>query len=226
MRVRGNCEHAAPTWTGTKPSPTPSLRPPKPSTNSNPGLSHERVAPGGHMPGAAIRLDAELMSNRSSAPIGLSLAALDRRLGKSSADCCSAVPPTQQRRRDGKAAQIATATEERIDPVVFAGPADLRQPRTYVPTPAAAAAQSAKTPAAILDRPKLTRGPIGPRRPSSLAAPPQRAARVSDCSVAVTERGQHGDRKRSSRRSRSTRSLRRAAWASSAGRHAACLIDC
>jgi hypothetical protein len=37
-------------------------------------------SPGGHMPGAAIRLDAELMSNRSSAPIGLSLSALDRRL--------------------------------------------------------------------------------------------------------------------------------------------------
>jgi hypothetical protein len=45
MRVRGNCEHAAPTWTGTKPSPTPLPRPPKPSTSSNPGLSHEQVAP-------------------------------------------------------------------------------------------------------------------------------------------------------------------------------------
>src|SRR4029453_2789419 len=45
MRVGGNCEHAVPTWTGTKPSPTPSLRPPKPSTNANPGLSHDQVAP-------------------------------------------------------------------------------------------------------------------------------------------------------------------------------------
>src|SRR5215218_8818051 len=45
LRGRGNCEHAAPTWTGTKPSPTPSLRPPKPSTSSNPRLSHEQVAP-------------------------------------------------------------------------------------------------------------------------------------------------------------------------------------
>jgi hypothetical protein len=48
--------------------------------------------------------------------------------GRSSADSCSAVPPTQQRRRVGKAAQIAAAIEERIDPVVFAGPADLWQP--------------------------------------------------------------------------------------------------
>jgi hypothetical protein len=52
------------------------------------------------------------------------------------------------------------------------------QPRTYVPTPAAAAAQSAKTPAAILDRPKLTRGTD---RPSSSvitrsAAPARRLA--------------------------------------------------
>ncbi len=66
-----------------------------------------------------------------SAPIGLFLA-LDRRPGRSSADCCSAVPPTQQRRRDGEAACIANATEERIDSVVFAGPAVLWQPRTYL----------------------------------------------------------------------------------------------
>jgi hypothetical protein len=31
--------------------------------------------------------------------------------GRSSADCCSEVPPTQQLRRDGEAAQIAIATE-------------------------------------------------------------------------------------------------------------------
>jgi hypothetical protein len=71
-------------------SPTPSLRPRKPSTISNPGLNHEQVAPE-DMPGAAIRLDAELMSNRSSAPIGLSLAALDRRLRQMSADSSSTV---------------------------------------------------------------------------------------------------------------------------------------
>ena len=79
IRARGNCEHAVPRWTGTKPSPTPSPRPPKPSTNSNPGLSHEQVAPVatcqerpfGSTPSSC---------HGSSAPIGLSLAALDRRL--------------------------------------------------------------------------------------------------------------------------------------------------
>src|SRR6266480_3004495 len=44
MSMRGNCGAAARTWTGTKSSLTPSPRPPRPSTSSNPGPSHERVA--------------------------------------------------------------------------------------------------------------------------------------------------------------------------------------
>src|SRR5215207_2903103 len=54
------------------------------------------------MPRAAIRLGAELISNRSSAPIGLSLAALDRRLGQIKYRlllCSSADSATTTRRR-------------------------------------------------------------------------------------------------------------------------------
>ena len=38
---RKNSAPAVPIWTGTKPWPTPLPRRPKPSTNSNPGLSHK-----------------------------------------------------------------------------------------------------------------------------------------------------------------------------------------
>jgi hypothetical protein len=59
-------------------------------------------SPGGHMPGAASRLDAELTSNRSSAPIGLSPAVLDRRVGQIKRRlllCSSADSATATRRR-------------------------------------------------------------------------------------------------------------------------------
>jgi hypothetical protein len=58
-------------------------------------------SPGGHMPGAASRLDAELMSKGLSAN-----RTLTRRARPWQIKCrlLSAVPPTQQRRRDGKAA--------------------------------------------------------------------------------------------------------------------------
>jgi hypothetical protein len=68
------------------------------------------------MPGAASRLDAELMSKGPQRQTGSHSPSETADWGRSSADCCSAVPPTQQRRRDGEAALIAIATKERIDP--------------------------------------------------------------------------------------------------------------
>src|SRR5215217_1737123 len=98
------------------------------------------------MPGAAIRLDAELMSNRSSAPIGLSLAALDRRLGHikcrlllcSSADSATARPH--------KSPSLLRNASTRW---YFAGPAVL----TYVPTPAVSTNQLSRSCSAEAPRP-------------------------------------------------------------------------
>jgi hypothetical protein len=71
-------------------------------------------------------LDAQLMSKGPQRQFGLSLAALDRRLGQIKCRlllCSSADSATATRRRgDAEAAQIASASEESIDPVVFAGP--------------------------------------------------------------------------------------------------------
>jgi hypothetical protein len=51
---------------------------------------------------AAIRLDAELRSNGPQRQTDFHLPHSTADWGTSSADSCSAVPPTQQRRRDGE----------------------------------------------------------------------------------------------------------------------------
>src|SRR5215207_5822335 len=139
MRGRGNCEHAAPTWTGTKPSPTPLPRPPKPRTSSNPGLSNEQVAP------LATCQDRPFGSTPSSGRRGLSPnRTLTRR----------ARPPTRADQVQTAALQFrrlsngdATARPHRspslprnASPRWYSpAPAVLWQPRTYVPTPAVSA---------------------------------------------------------------------------------------
>src|SRR5262245_39887380 len=46
MGAYGSCAPAGRTWTGTKPSPTPSPRPPRLSTTWDPRGNHERAAAG------------------------------------------------------------------------------------------------------------------------------------------------------------------------------------
>src|SRR5262249_56472777 len=46
MDAYGSCAPAGRTWTGTKPSPTPSPRPPRLSTTWDPRGNHERAAAG------------------------------------------------------------------------------------------------------------------------------------------------------------------------------------
>ena len=91
-----------PTWTGTEPSPTPLPKAPKHLMSSNPGLSHEQVAPGRTRPGSPPFGSRESSCRRSSAPIGFSLAALDCRLGHITFRlllCSSADSATATRRR-------------------------------------------------------------------------------------------------------------------------------
>src|SRR5438270_5232838 len=46
MSACGSCAPAGRIWTGTRPSPTPSPRPPRLSTTSDPRRNHERAARG------------------------------------------------------------------------------------------------------------------------------------------------------------------------------------
>src|ERR1700747_120949 len=46
MTAYGSCAPVGRIWTGTKPLPTPSPRPPRPSTISDPRRNHERASGG------------------------------------------------------------------------------------------------------------------------------------------------------------------------------------
>jgi hypothetical protein len=95
----------------------------------NPTMSK---SPGGHMPAAAIRPRRPAHVEGSSAPIGLSLAALDRRLGqiKCRLLLCSSADSATATRRRGRIDRHRYRGAHR--PGGIAGPADFWQPRTYV----------------------------------------------------------------------------------------------